>query len=72
MSYDHVRFVAQQIQAWLENPLPTSEGKLAVVISVGVGTLHEGEPEIGTMLARANAAMYEKKCAGGRSFLIVA
>ena len=64
--------VAQRIQAWLaENPLPTSEGKLAVGISIGVGTLHEGEPEIGTMLARADAAMYEEKRTGGRSFLTV-
>ena len=64
--------VAQRIQAWLaENPLPTSEGKVAVGISIGVGTLHEGEPEIGTMLARADAAMYEEKRAGGRSFLTV-
>jgi diguanylate cyclase (GGDEF)-like protein len=64
--------VAERIQAWLaENPLPTSEGQLAVGISIGVGTLHDGEPEIGTMLARADAAMYEEKRAGGRSFLTV-
>jgi diguanylate cyclase (GGDEF)-like protein len=64
--------VAQRIQTWLEqNPLPTSEGKLAVGISIGVGSLHEEEPEIGTMLARADAAMYAEKRAGGRSFLTV-
>ncbi len=64
--------VAQRIQAWLEqNPLPTSEGNLAVGISIGVGSLHEDEPEIGTMLARADAAMYAEKRAGGRSFLTV-
>lgn len=64
--------VAERIQAWLaENPLPTSEGKLAVGISIGVGTLHEDDPEIGTMLARADAAMYAEKRAGGRSFLTV-
>jgi diguanylate cyclase (GGDEF)-like protein len=64
--------VAERIQAWLaENPLPTSEGMLAVGISIGVGTLQDGEPEIGTMLARADAAMYEEKRAGGRSFLTV-
>jgi diguanylate cyclase (GGDEF)-like protein len=64
--------VALRIQAWLEqNPLPTSEGKLAVGISIGVGSLHEDEPEIGTMLARADAAMYAEKRAGGRSFLTV-
>ena len=64
--------VAERIQAWLaENPLPTSEGMLAVGISIGVGTLQDGEPEIGTMLARADAAMYAEKRAGGRSFLTV-
>jgi GGDEF domain-containing protein len=31
----------------------------------------ETEPEIGTMLARADAAMYTSKRAGGRSFLTV-
>jgi len=64
--------VAGRIQAWLaENPLPTSEGKLAVGISIGVGSLQDGEPEIGTMLARADAAMYAEKRDGGRSFLTV-
>lgn len=64
--------VAERIQAWLaDNPLPTSRGKLAVGISIGVGSLQDGEPEIGTMLARADAAMYTKKRAGGRSFLTV-
>ena len=64
--------VAQRIQAWLaENPLPTKEGMQAVGISIGVGSLQDGEPEIGTMLARADAAMYGEKRAGGRSFLTV-
>jgi diguanylate cyclase (GGDEF)-like protein len=64
--------VAERIQAWLaDNPLPTREGKLVVGISIGVGSLHEGEPEIGTMLARADAAMYAEKHAGRRSFLTV-
>ncbi len=53
--------VAERIQRWLaENPLPTSEGRLSVGISIGVGTMQEGEPELGTMLARADAAMYGK------------
>jgi diguanylate cyclase (GGDEF)-like protein len=64
--------VAERIQAWLaENPLPTAEGMLAVGISIGVGTLRRGETELGTMLARADAAMYMEKRAGGRSFLTV-
>jgi diguanylate cyclase (GGDEF)-like protein len=65
--------VAQRIQGWLAtNPLPTDEGMLAVGVSIGVGSLQEGEPELGTMLARADAAMYAAKRAGGRSFLTVA
>jgi diguanylate cyclase (GGDEF)-like protein len=64
--------VAERIQAWLaDNPLPTAEGLLAVGISIGVGTLQGGETEIGTVLARADAAMYMEKRAGGRSFLTV-
>lgn len=65
--------VAERIQGWLAtNPLPTNEGMLAVGVSIGVGSLQEGEPELGTMLARADAAMYEEKRAGGRSFLTIA
>jgi diguanylate cyclase (GGDEF)-like protein len=65
--------VARRIQNWLAtNPLPTDEGMLAVRVSIGVGSLQEGEPELGTMLARADAAMYAEKRAGGRSFLTVA
>jgi diguanylate cyclase (GGDEF)-like protein len=64
--------VAERIQAWLaENQLPTSEGPLAVGISIGIGSLQGGETEIGTMLARADAAMYGEKRAGGRSILTV-
>ncbi len=60
--------VAERIQEWLaEHPLPTSEGMLAVGVSIGAASLQDGEPEIGTMLARADAAMYEEKRAGGRS-----
>jgi GGDEF domain-containing protein len=44
---------------------------LAVGISIGVGSLQDGESEIGTMLARADAAMYAEKRAGCRSFLTV-
>ena len=64
--------VARRIQEWLANqPLPTRDGMLAVGVSIGVGSMHEGEPEIGTMLARADAAMYAEKHAGRRSFLTV-
>lgn len=64
--------VAERIQGWLaRNPLPTSEGPLAIGVSIGVGSLQDGEPELGTVLARADAAMYEAKRAGGRSFLTV-
>ncbi len=64
--------VAERIQAWLaDNPLPTSEGLLAVGVSIGLGTLQDDDPEIGTMLARADVAMYEEKRAGRSSFLTV-
>ncbi|HEX4324430.1 MAG TPA: GGDEF domain-containing protein [Gaiellaceae bacterium] len=64
--------VAGRIQAWLaDHPLSTRDGKVAVGVSIGVGTLHEGEPEIGTLMSRADAAMYAEKHAGRRSFLTV-
>jgi diguanylate cyclase (GGDEF)-like protein len=70
---DEAVLVAQRIQGWLAtNPLPTSEGILAVGVSIGVGSLQDGEPELGTMLGRADAAMYAEKRAGGRSFLTIA
>ena len=64
--------VARRIQAWLsEHPLPTRDGKLAVRISIGTASLGEGEAQIGEVIARADAAMYEEKRAGGHSFLAV-
>jgi diguanylate cyclase (GGDEF)-like protein len=64
--------VARRIQAWLaDNPLPTRDGLLKVGISIGVGSMHEDEPEIGTLLARADAAMYVEKHAGRNGFLTV-
>jgi diguanylate cyclase (GGDEF)-like protein len=64
--------VAGRIQAWLaEHPLSMRGGELAVGVSIGVGSLQEGEPEIGTLMARADAAMYAEKHAGRRAFLTV-
>ena len=64
--------VAGRIQAWLaEHPLSIRGGELAVGVSIGVGSLQEGEPEIGTLMARADAAMYAEKHAGRRAFLTV-
>jgi diguanylate cyclase (GGDEF)-like protein len=64
--------VARRIQEWLaEQPLPTKDGLLAVGVSIGVGSIHEGDSEIGLVLARADAAMYAEKHAGRRSFLTV-
>jgi diguanylate cyclase (GGDEF)-like protein len=64
--------VAKRIQAWLaEHPLPTREGKLAVRVSIGTACLGEAEAQIGEVIARADAAMYVEKRAGGRSFLTV-
>jgi diguanylate cyclase (GGDEF)-like protein len=66
--------VAGRIQDWLVgHRLPTREGgMLAVGVSLGVGSLREGDSEIGSVIARADAAMYEEKRAGSRSFLAVA
>jgi diguanylate cyclase (GGDEF)-like protein len=66
--------VAGRIQDWLVgHRFPARTGSmLAVGVSIGVGSLREGDSEIGTLIARADAAMYEEKRAGGRSFLAVA
>ena len=64
--------VAGRIQTWLaDNPLSTSERPLEVGISIGAGSLQEGETEIGTLLARVDAAMYAEKHAGRNGFLTV-
>ena len=64
--------VAGRIRTWLaDNPLSTSDAPLEVRISIGVGSLLEGETEIGTLLARADAAMYAEKRAGRNGFLTV-
>lgn len=66
--------VAGRIQDWLVgHRLPTREGgMLAVGVSMGVGSVREGDPELGSVIARADAAMYEEKRTGTRSFLAVA
>jgi diguanylate cyclase (GGDEF)-like protein len=66
--------VAGRIQDWLVgHRLPTREGgQFAVSVSLGVGSLRESDPELGSVIARADAAMYEEKRAGSRSFLAVA
>lgn len=66
--------VAGRVQDWLVgHRLPARDGGiLAVGVSMGVGSLREGDLEIGCLIARADAAMYEEKRAGRRSFLAVA
>jgi diguanylate cyclase (GGDEF)-like protein len=69
---DEAVLVARRIQAWLAgHPLPTREGMLAVRVSIGTACLGDGEAQIGEVIARADAAMYVEKRAGGRSFLTV-
>jgi diguanylate cyclase (GGDEF)-like protein len=64
--------VAERIQSWLEaHPLPTCDGMRVVRISIGAASLANDETQIGETIARADAAMYEVKRAGGRSFLTV-
>jgi len=71
---DEAVAVAGRIQDWLVgHRFPARAGSmLAVGVSIGVGSLREGDSEIGTVIARADAAMYEEKRAGVRSFLAVA
>jgi diguanylate cyclase (GGDEF)-like protein len=64
--------VAGRIQAWLAaNPIATADGMLEVGVSIGVGSLQEGEQDLGTLLERADAAMYAEKHAGRNGFLTV-
>jgi diguanylate cyclase (GGDEF)-like protein len=64
--------VAARIQRWLAaNPIPTRDGPLAVGVSIGTAEMRDDETRIGEVVERADAAMYEKKRAGGRSFLTV-
>jgi diguanylate cyclase (GGDEF)-like protein len=64
--------VAGRIQAWLTaNPISTADGPLEVGISIGVGSLQEGEQDLGTLLERADTAMYAEKHAGRHGFLTV-
>jgi diguanylate cyclase (GGDEF)-like protein len=64
--------VARRVQAWLAvNPIPTREGPFAVGVSIGTAQMRDDESRIGETMERADAAMYEQKRAGGRSFLTV-
>jgi diguanylate cyclase (GGDEF)-like protein len=64
--------VACRIRAWLEeHPVETRDGRLVIGVSIGVGTLRDGEDRIGDLIARADAAMYAEKSAAGSSFLTV-
>jgi diguanylate cyclase (GGDEF)-like protein len=64
--------IARRIQAWLaKNPVPTREGPLTVGVSIGAAETRDDETRIGETMERADAAMYEEKRAGVRSFLAV-
>jgi diguanylate cyclase (GGDEF)-like protein len=64
--------VARRIQTWLvANPVPTREGAFTVGVSIGTAEMRDDETRIGETMERADAAMYEEKRAGGRSFLTV-
>ncbi len=45
-------------------PVMTAAGPLAVTISVGVASVDSGEQDLGQVLARADAALYEAKQSG--------
>jgi len=53
------------------NPLDTRHGTFAVGVSIGAASLRPDEPQIGNLIARADAAMYVAKRTGRTSFLTV-
>lgn len=64
--------VASRIQAWLAtHPIETKHGPFDVSLSVGAASIREDEPQIGSVIGRADAAMYVAKRAGKTSFLTV-
>lgn len=64
--------VASRIQAWLAtHPIETKHGSFEVGLSIGAASLREDEPQIGSIVGRADAAMYIAKRAGRTSFLTV-
>ncbi|MGH3008212.1 MAG: GGDEF domain-containing protein [Gaiellaceae bacterium] len=64
--------VAGRIQRWLTlHPVETRHGELVVGLSVGSASLRDDEPQIGSLIGRADAAMYVAKRSGRTSFLTV-
>jgi diguanylate cyclase (GGDEF)-like protein len=64
--------VAGRIQRWLEqHPVETRHGELVVGLSVGAASLRDDEPQIGSLIGRADAAMYVAKRSGRTSYLTV-
>jgi diguanylate cyclase (GGDEF)-like protein len=64
--------VASRIQRWLtQHPVETRNGELVVSLSVGAAALRDDEPQIGSLIGRADAAMYVAKRSGRTSFLTV-
>lgn len=64
--------VASRIQAWLAtHPIETKHGPFEVGLSIGAASLRDDEPQIGSVIGRADAAMYIAKRAGRTSFLTV-
>ncbi len=64
--------VASRIQAWLAtHPIETKHGLFEVGLSIGAASLREDELQIGSIIGRADAAMYIAKRAGRTSFLTV-
>lgn len=64
--------VAGRVQRWLTlHPIETRHGELVVGLSVGAAALRDDEPQIGSLIGRADAAMYVAKHSGRTSFLTV-
>ena len=64
--------VAGRIQDWLAaHPIETRDGELTIGLSIGAAALQDDESQIGSLIARADVAMYDAKHAGRTSFLTV-
>ena len=69
---EQAMIVAARIQSRLaKHPVPTREGLLTVGVSIGTAEVRDDETRIGETMERADAAMYEEKRTGRRSFLAI-
>lgn len=66
------QFVARKIAAALEKPLPLGGRSLRIGVSIGIAFARERMVDADALLATADAALYEAKAAGRRTYRLVA